>query len=179
MDALFKFIASSTGESFQQFLTLNHYNVARAIFIVLDIALLIGIIIIFPQFMKYVPRFTARRMESPKEPILETKNTQYKARWDAISEKAESAPPHSLTLAIIDADSFVDTILKDLGLEGEHMADRLEKLDTRNLTSLDNLWKAHRARNNLVHTPEYDLHPVDAKRYLEYYEHFLKEIRAL
>ena len=63
-----------------------------------------------------------------------------------------------------------------MNLPGEHMADRLERLASRYLKSINKLWQAHRIRNDLVHTPGFVLNPVDAKGVLENYQDFLKEI---
>jgi len=60
----------------------------------------------------------------------------------------------------------VDDILKRMGLPGEHMADRLERIDTGDVKTLDALWAAHRARNNLVHSPGYVMNERDARRYM-------------
>ena len=59
------------------------------------------------------------------------------------------------------------------------MADRLEQLDLTQINTLDNIWRAHRLRNQLVHTPGYSVNQVDAQRFLKYYEDFLKEIGVL
>ena len=90
-----------------------------------------------------------------------------------------SSPPQSLTLGIIEADSFIDDVLKKMDLRGEHMADRMEQLTRMDLKSADNLWKAHRVRNDLVHTSGFTLSKGDAERALQYYEDFLKEVGML
>ncbi|MDP3975076.1 MAG: hypothetical protein Q8P88_02220, partial [Candidatus Jorgensenbacteria bacterium] len=85
----------------------------------------------------------------------------------------------SYVLAIIEADKLVDDALKTSGLQGEHMADRLEKLRVEDYPTLDRLWRAHRVRNELVHTPDFGINEGDAKDVLRVYEKFLKELGAL
>lgn len=153
------------------------YVATKYALILLSVLLLVGIISIIPKAWSFQPKFYPKKKR--REEVLTWKGGEYKARWNTIIEKSETAPPQSLILAIIEADSFIDTILKDLNLKGEHMADRLEQLDLTQINTLDNIWRAHRLRNQLVHTPGYSVNQVDAQRFLKYYEDFLKEIGVL
>ncbi len=148
----------------------------RWIFIVLNVIILTAFVYVFIRALEYRPKFVFNPKPLKRHPF---KDPKFLARWQEIIKKAMSAPPQSLTLAIIEADSFVDDILKKMNLGGEHMADRLERLGARDLKTVDRLWKAHRVRNELVHTPGFILKPADAKGILEHYEAFLKEIGLL
>lgn len=147
----------------------------RYVFIVLDVILIALFIYVFVQALKFRPPliFNPVARAKKKAPL---KDEKLMKRWQEILRKAESAPPQSLTLGVIEADGLVDDVLKKMNLPGEHMADRLERLAARDLKSINKLWQAHRIRNDLVHTPGFVLNPVDAKRVLEDYEAFLKEI---
>jgi hypothetical protein len=59
------------------------------------------------------------------------------------------------------------------------MADRLEQLNRADLPSLDDLWRAHRIRNDLVHTVGFTLTPNETREILGVYEKFLLELGAL
>ena len=103
----------------------------------------------------------------------------FKERWNKIVNQFNPESTESTKIAIIDADKLVDDALKQIGLEGEHMADRLEKLFPQELRTLDKLWRAHRLRNNLVHNPGFEIDAREAKTALRNYEAFLKEVKAL
>lgn len=148
----------------------------------LDVIFVLLIIYVLIELMPYKPKYynDPRQALTPEQKKIPTvKDPGVAVRWKSIRTKAEAAPPQSLTLGIIEADSFVDDILKRMGLPGEHMADRLERIDTGDLQTLDKLWAAHRARNNLVHTPGYVMNERDARRYMDDYEAFLKELDAI
>ncbi len=102
-----------------------------------------------------------------------------KENWQKVVGRAHSSPPQSLTIGIIEADSFVDESLKRMGLKGEHMADRLEHISPDEVRSLNNLWTAHRIRNDLVHTPGFTVSEEEADKILGYYEEFLKELGVI
>lgn len=151
---------------------------ARDVFIVLDVILIIAFVFVFIRALQFRPKFVLNPKPA-KERGLILKDKALEKHWQEIVQKAYGSPPQSLTLGIIEADSFVDGILKRMELKGEHMADRLERLGYRNLKSMEKLWKAHRLRNDLVHTPGFTLAETDAKRVLGDYEKFLKEVGVL
>ena len=99
--------------------------------------------------------------------------------WEKVVKKFVSGTPEGITLAVIEADKIVDDALKNLGLDGEHMADRLGQLSEEEVKGLDALWRAHRLRNNLVHSPDFKVSIEDAERALDAFENFLKQIKAL
>lgn len=156
----------------------NVYSTTRGVFIVADVVLFIAFIYVLMQAFSVRPRFSVGG-KLIKFATLLRKDAALGEKWRKIVAKLESAPPQSYTLTIIDADKFVDDILKKLGLKGEHMADRLEVLGGEDLVSLDRLWRAHRIRNALVHSPGFAISERDAKEVLEAYEAFLKEIGLL
>lgn len=150
-------------------------------FIAFDIILVAALLYILIELRPFKPRFVKNpRNFIPKESKKTVRSEQLVAQWELIKQKSESAPPQSLTLGIIEADSFVDTILKTvLQLPGDTMATRLERIDDGSLQTLENLWRAHRARNDLVHTPGYSLGISDARRMVQHYEEFLKELGVI
>ncbi len=143
---------------------------------VLDVILIVLFIYVFVRALEYRPHFVFNPKPRKRSPL---KDRKLRERWQAILKKAGSNPPQSFTLAVIEADGFVDDVLKKMNLPGEHMADRLEKLGRLKIKTAERLWRAHRIRNDLVHTPGFVLQPQDAKNVLGDYEAFLKEIGLL
>jgi hypothetical protein len=154
----------------------DFYSSLRVIFIFLDIILFIAFIWVFLLARKYRPNFLVKHQKSKMQ---DRKDPQLIKRWHKILLEAEKNPPHSFVLAIIEADKFVDEALKKIGLGGEHMADRLERLGAYDLKTLDHVWRAHRIRNELVHSPDFQISPVDARGVLNIYEKFLEELGIL
>jgi hypothetical protein len=153
------------------------WQVVFIIFVVLDVILLVALFFTFLVSLKYRPNLGSSKGTVKK--ILTLKDAVLKERWSSIMKKIEAGTPDAYKVAVIDADKLVDDTLKQLGLEGEHMADRLEKLFPQELRSLDKVWKAHRIRNNLVHNPEFEITMREAKKTLGDYESFLREVKVL
>lgn len=149
----------------------------RWVFIFLDIVVAVAFILLFIKAREFQPPFMRAAGKVLSRSFFDTR--KFGERWEGIMRRARKTPPQSLVLAIIEADKCVDDALKALGLPGEHMADRLEQLAADDYPSLDRLWRAHRVRNELVHTPDFSVDPRDAEEVLKIYEKFLKELGAL
>ncbi len=156
------------------------YDLSRVIFIILDVILVFALIYTYRRALEVRPQNWFYGSAEPREGHQHAFDVpRYRAHWDGILAHAEDAPPQSLTLAVIAADNLVDDALKEVGLAGEHMADRLEQLHRSDLPSLDDLWRAHRIRNDLVHTVGFTLTPNETREVLGVYEKFLLELGAL
>ena len=155
----------------------NIWQVIWGIFVFLDVILLVTFISVFFISLKYRPKLHPKHGAIKR--VFTVRDAVFKERWQKIQEKIATGSPDSLKVAIIDADKLADDVLKQSGLEGEHMADRLEKLFPQELRTLDKLWRAHRLRNNLVHNPGFEIDAREAKTALRNYEAFLKEVKAL
>ena len=137
------------------------YYTVRTIIIVLDIILFIGFVFAFWKAWQYRPdligSFRRKKNEAPEKPKSVFDVAQFKKHWKEILDKSATAPPPSFTLAIVAADNLVGDALNAMGLEGDSIADKLGKLNPRELKTLDNLWRAHRVRNDLVHTTGFEI----------------------
>lgn len=154
-------------------------RVAKIIFITLDLVLLWLFVFSFMRALPFRPKLKPGGGGGEHEKILTLEDELLVERWNAVKEKFEAEVPDVWKLAVIEADKLVDDALKKLGLEGEHMADRLEQLSKEEVKSLPRLWKAHRMRNNMVHTPGFTITKSEAKEIEGDYEAFLKEIKLL
>lgn len=149
----------------------------RWVFIFLDLIVVVAFIIVLMKARGYRPVFVRNYKKKEQKPRFNTK--MFEERFGRIMKTATKSPPQSYVLSIIEADKLVDDALKLLGLQGEHLADRLQKLRTEDYPTLDRLWRAHRVRNELVHTPDFGIDTGDAEDVLKVYEKFLKELGAL
>lgn len=153
------------------------WEAMRVSFIVLDAIVITAFVGVFIASFKHRPHL--RPSYTPHKKTFTLREAVLKEHWGKIKARAAAGSPDTLRVAIIDADKFTDDVLKQMGLEGEHMADRLEKISSQEVRSLDRLWSAHRLRNNLVHTPGFQVSAAESKKALEDYEAFLKEIKVL
>ena len=156
---------------------LKLFRVAWAIFLTFDVALVVALIWVIQKGFAFRPPIHPSHT-LPRR-TLTLRDALMQERWRAVLAKAASGSADAFRIAIIDADKLADDALKQLGLEGEHMADRLEKITPAELRSLERLRRAHRIRNDFVHTPGFELSREAAARALEDYQAFLKEVQVL
>jgi hypothetical protein len=156
------------------------FNIIKYLFIILDLILLYGLIYSIRKGLDFRPKLKPdTEVEGHEHRVLTLAEAILKEKWEGIIEKFNSGSTDLVRLAIIEADKLSDELLKSLGIEGDHFADRLEKLSPEDFKTLDALWAAHRIRNEIAHTPDYEVPMGEAKKAIESYEAFLKEAGAL
>ncbi len=154
------------------------YVGAKTIFILVDIALAAGFVYAFNKALHYRPHFSLHPPRKQSRQLL-VRNAVFRDRWGITVQRFNQGTPEAVRTALIEADAIADGVLKELGLSGEHMADRLEQLSAEDLQSLGSLWKAHRIRNNIVHSPGYELPASEAEQTMKGYEAFFKEVGVI
>ncbi|HDO23617.1 MAG TPA: hypothetical protein ENG99_00115 [bacterium] len=102
------------------------------------------------------------------------------ARWDEIKRHLDSDNPIEWKMAVIEADSLLDDIMKRIGYSGEGLAERLKSIEPSDFDNLQNVWEAHKIRNRLVHEPaKFEFSKNDADETIEKYEEALKELKYI
>ncbi|MEK7608535.1 MAG: hypothetical protein AAB495_03065 [Patescibacteria group bacterium] len=149
----------------------------KIVFIVFDVGLVVILVFSISGLLKFRPNFVFNPAKHKRKRTL--RSAVIAERWSEITKRLEGGSLDAVKFAIIDADGLVDDILKQLGLPGEHFADRLARLTSDELKSFPRIWRAHRVRNDLVHSPGFAVSQDDAKETIGDYEAFLKEIEAI
>jgi hypothetical protein len=98
--------------------------------------------------------------------------------WAKITARLETGLESEYKLAVIEADSILNDILKRMDFGGKTLGERLEKLTTAILPNLEQIWETHKIRNNIVHDPDYRLTLDEAKRVLDIYEQALRDLET-
>ncbi len=79
-------------------------------------------------------------------------------------------------LAIIEADSMLDSLMEQLGFKGESLGDRLKGADQGNFRNLTTAWEVHTIRNRIAHEGSaYPISQHEAKRIIALYEKIFRE----
>jgi hypothetical protein len=100
-------------------------------------------------------------------------------KWEKIRERLEKGWEPEAKLALIEADQLLDDLLKRMGYAGEGIGERLKQIDSGVLPNVDQIWEAHKIRNNLVHDPDYKLSLGRARRAIAIYEQAFKHFEAI
>lgn len=134
------------------------------------LALIVVIILKFRELYRVVP---------PSPGVAEPASSGIPPSWREVMQKIESSHPSDWNIAVIRADSILDTVLKGMGLAGATMGERLKGLDRSRLASLDDAWEAHKLRNRIAHEAGQALTYQEARRAVMLYGRVLQELRYL
>ena len=102
---------------------------------------------------------------------------KYRERWLSISG-AVTADTGTQELAIINADKLLDQALRERGIAGETMGERMK--NAKHLFSDNNAaWSAHKLRNRIAHEDTVKLNPIVTKKAMIAFKAALKDVGAL
>lgn len=103
----------------------------------------------------------------------------YSEKWKKIMARLDKKLESEAKLAILEADSLLDEVLKKSGYAGETLTEKLEKLTSTTLPNLEELKKARQVRENIISDPVYKLDLEKAKEILKVYQKSLTYLEAL
>ncbi len=79
-------------------------------------------------------------------------------------------------LAIIEADSMLESLMEQLGFRGETLGDRLKMANQENFPNLTIAWEVHTIRNRIAHEGlTFEVSQHEAKRVIALYEQIFRE----
>ncbi len=99
-------------------------------------------------------------------------------QWAKIMGRLETGLESEYKLAVIEADSLLDETLERMGYGGETLGERLKNITSDILPNLEQIWQAHKIRNNIVHDPDYRLNLDEARKALAIYEKAFTDLQA-
>jgi len=152
-------------------------SVLKIISVIISILLIAAIVFLIYKLKKGIKESLERVEESISAPGLTKK--VFDERWKPVEEKMELDDESAWKLAVIEADKILDDVLKRIGFQGEDMGERLKQITRDQLASIDEVWQAHKIRNNIVHTPDFQINKSQAQRAIEIYQKALEDMEAL
>lgn len=103
---------------------------------------------------------------------------KYRSQWLGIEAQLKRDEPSSYHLAVLNADKLLDKALKERGYQGQTMGERMKT--AKNIWSnANNVWNAHKLRNQIAHEHEVRVTYDDARRALAGFKQALKDIGAI
>lgn len=102
----------------------------------------------------------------------------YQTKWLKIENGLTKADTRSYNFSVLEADKLLDKALKEMGVPGQSMGEKLKKLGNR-LPNLNQIWYAHKLRNQIVHESDFQISYDDAKRALKIFRQALKNLGAI
>ena len=102
----------------------------------------------------------------------------YQTKCLKIENGLTKADTRSYNFSVLEADKLLDKALKEMGVPGQSMGEKLKKLGNR-LPNLNQIWYAHKLRNQIVHESDFQISYDDAKRALRIFRQALKNLGAI
>lgn len=103
---------------------------------------------------------------------------KYRMRWLAIEKQLDKNQPTSFHLCVLNADKLLDQALRERGVKGETMGERM-KTARETWSNANSVWTAHKLRNQIAHEPDVRVSFDDARRALAAFKQALKDVGAI
>ena len=100
-------------------------------------------------------------------------------QWQSVLKRLDTGLESEYKLAVIEADRMLDGSLKKMGYAGSNLEERLTKLTSITLSNIEEVQRAHQARNNILHDPDYKLELTEAKKIMNIYEEAFRSLQIL
>lgn len=156
-------------------------NTARDIGIGLSILLAVILVVALLKINRYwgekLATLRATAVASPKAQA--PGEDIFDARWKEVREHIKSTNTAEWRFAVIEADKILDDLLKKAKYPGDTLGERLMLMQPGDLTTLDNIWSAHKLRNTIAHNPDYQVSYAEAREAIENYEKAIRELGEL
>jgi hypothetical protein len=103
---------------------------------------------------------------------------KYRTRWMTIEQQLKRDETTSYPMCVMNADTLVDQALKDKGVSGTTMAERMKQMQQK-WTNANAIWSAHKLRNQIAHEPDFRVDYDGARRALAAFKQALKDVGAI
>lgn len=113
-----------------------------------------------------------------KRGVSELNKEKYRKQWLAIESSVIKNNEPSYHMAILNADKLLDQALKQRGFTGETMGERM-KAAKNHWSNTNNMWVAHKLRNQIAHEQNVKVSYTTARRALAALKQSLKDLGAI
>jgi flagellar basal body-associated protein FliL len=155
---------------------LSVYKLIVAIVAVLALAIIIYCLVRLWEIRK-------ETKESDKENevrIIEEESYGHTIQWQNVLDHANSDNASDWRLAILEADTMLESASQRLPVVADTLGERLKKLDKSDLRTLDNAWEAHKVRNRIAHDGfDFEITKHETLRVINLFESVLRELGAI
>ena len=103
---------------------------------------------------------------------------KYRTRWMTIEQQLKRDELSSYHMSVLNADTLLDHALKDKGIAGATMGERMKQAQQK-WSNANNVWTAHKLRNQIAHEPDVRLDYDGARRALASFKQALKDLGAI
>lgn len=103
---------------------------------------------------------------------------KYRSRWMTVEQQLKRDEVSSYHMSIMNADKLLDHALQEKGIQGKTMGERMKQMQAK-WSNANNVWTAHKLRNQIAHEPDVQIDYEGARRALTSFKQALKDIGAI
>ena len=166
MDTIIVDIFNGIVKTVVLFLDSPQGKILKGLMIVYAVIMLVDIVMLFiksPTLWDYL--WLGGKSEKRLEKEAERRAKMPQTSWERIKAKLNSVNPNDWKIAVIEADKELDTALREAGTPGETMGERLQNIVSADVGgNLEEVWLAHKVRNDLVHNAQFELDSLTARK---------------
>lgn len=153
-------------------LTSTAFMAFQAILFFISVLFFAGIVYVVGKINE-----TNKRINAKKKGLAAIQLTNVKSkRFEVVRKHMESENPAEWRLAIIEADSLLEEMVKRMGYSGTTLGEMLKNIEISDFTTLNDAWEAHKTRNQIAHQGSaFLLTKREAKRIVGLYENVFRE----
>ena len=104
---------------------------------------------------------------------------EYQTDFLAIENQLDRGNKYTFNTAVVEADKLLDKALRELQIPGSTMGERMKRCGKERFSHLNDVWYAHKLRNQIAHEPGFTLSFSEARRALTIYRQALKDLGAI
>ena len=106
------------------------------------------------------------------------KKDYYRSQWLTLESQLRRDDRNSYTVCILNADKLLDKALRERGVKGQTMGERMKSYQDR-WSNAQHVWTAHKMRNKLAHETDVTIEYDQARRALAAFKQGLRDVGAL
>lgn len=142
---------------------LGYYSFALQVyFIILGVICIIAGTIIYVKYHKLRREIIAKKYEKLTKKVVKVK-PEFRGRWELLRLAMRSNDLNELRVAMIDADTLVEELFREQGIEGDTMSAVISEATFQGITGTDTILRFHRLRNRVVHESTFAPKPEDLR----------------
>lgn len=103
---------------------------------------------------------------------------KYRTKWLSIENHFKRDEESSYHLCILNADKLLDQALREHGVRGNTMGERMKSTQT-SWSNANAIWTAHKLRNQIAHEPDVRVSYDTARYALASFKQALKDVGAI
>ncbi len=145
---------------------------------ILSLVMILGIILIVRKVHKEMTIPIREVLEEARD-LGELPKNEISEKWKNINDKLNASDESSHREAVLEADEFLNKVLKTAKFSGENLNERLKTVRSDQLEFKEDIDWADNLKNKISSDENFKISPEEAKRAVYIFERALKEMGIL